>query len=90
MTVFFSQTLYYAMLGVNPRFDISRSSYTLNAESLAHVINPVEARLGKRSQIQSMYCDRIYCRFYKYLYTTLVLILPCSLILKGVSQGCTP
>ncbi|XP_008330935.2 GPI transamidase component PIG-S isoform X1 [Cynoglossus semilaevis] len=44
-----SQTLYYAMLGVNPRFDISRSSYTLNAESLAHVINPVEARLGSNA-----------------------------------------
>lgn len=34
------------MLGVNPRFDSSRNAYTLNAESLAHVINPVEARLG--------------------------------------------
>lgn len=36
------------MLGVNPRFDTSRSAYTLNSDSLAHVINPVEARLGKR------------------------------------------
>lgn len=44
----FSQILYYAMLGVNPRFDIGSSAYTLNADSLAHVINPVEARLGKR------------------------------------------
>lgn len=35
------------MLGVNPRYDSSRSAYTLNADSLAHVINPVEARLGK-------------------------------------------
>lgn len=36
------------MLGVNPRFDSSSSAYTLNADSLAHVINPVEARLGKK------------------------------------------
>lgn len=41
-----SQILYYAMLGVNPRFDSSSHAYTLNADSLAHVINPVEARLG--------------------------------------------
>lgn len=41
------QILYYAMLGVNPRFDSSRNAYTLNIDSLAHVINPVEARLGK-------------------------------------------
>lgn len=47
MREFYLQTLYYAMLGVNPRFDSSRSTYTLNADSLAHVINPVEARLGK-------------------------------------------
>lgn len=44
----FLQTLNYAMLGVNPRFDTSRGAYILNADSLAHVINPVEARLGKR------------------------------------------
>lgn len=44
-----SQTLYYAMLGVNPRFDSSRNAYTLNADSLAHVINPVEARLGSNA-----------------------------------------
>ncbi|KAF3706534.1 GPI transamidase component PIG-S Phosphatidylinositol-glycan biosynthesis class S protein [Channa argus] len=44
-----SQTLYYAMLGVNPRFDSSRIAYTLNADSLAHVINPVEARLGSNA-----------------------------------------
>lgn len=44
-----SQTLYYAMLGVNPRFDSSRKAYTLNADSLAHVINPVEARLGSNA-----------------------------------------
>lgn len=41
------QTLHYAMVGVNPRFDNTRSAYMLNADSLAHVINPVEARLGK-------------------------------------------
>ncbi|XP_017273477.1 GPI transamidase component PIG-S [Kryptolebias marmoratus] len=44
-----SQTLYYAVLGVNPRFDNSRGAYTLNADSLAHVINPVEARLGSNA-----------------------------------------
>uniref|UniRef100_A0A8C9YPR9 Phosphatidylinositol glycan anchor biosynthesis, class S n=1 Tax=Sander lucioperca TaxID=283035 RepID=A0A8C9YPR9_SANLU len=44
-----SQTLYYAMLGVNPRFDSSSSAYTLNSDSLAHVINPVEARLGSNA-----------------------------------------
>uniref|UniRef100_A0A3Q1KBA2 Phosphatidylinositol glycan anchor biosynthesis, class S n=1 Tax=Anabas testudineus TaxID=64144 RepID=A0A3Q1KBA2_ANATE len=44
-----SQTLYYAMLGVNPRFDGSRNAYTLNTDSLAHVINPVEARLGSNA-----------------------------------------
>ncbi|KAM7374357.1 hypothetical protein PAMP_007021 [Pampus punctatissimus] len=44
-----SQTLHYAMLGVNPRFDSSRGAYTLNADSLAHVINPVEARLGSNA-----------------------------------------
>ncbi|XP_040035755.2 GPI transamidase component PIG-S isoform X2 [Gasterosteus aculeatus] len=40
-----SQTLYYAMLGVNPRFDSSLGAYTLSPDSLAHMINPVEARL---------------------------------------------
>lgn len=40
------QILYYAMLGVNPRFDSGSRAYTLNSDSLAHVINPVEARLG--------------------------------------------
>ncbi|KAK5608710.1 hypothetical protein CRENBAI_021287 [Crenichthys baileyi] len=44
-----SQTLHYAMLGVNPRYDSSRSAYMLNADSLAHVINPVEARLGSNA-----------------------------------------
>ncbi|KAM9321436.1 GPI transamidase component PIG-S [Gastrophryne carolinensis] len=41
-----SQILYYAVLGVHPRFDKSSSSYVLNAHNLPHVINPVEARLG--------------------------------------------
>uniref|UniRef100_A0A667XT65 Phosphatidylinositol glycan anchor biosynthesis, class S n=1 Tax=Myripristis murdjan TaxID=586833 RepID=A0A667XT65_9TELE len=44
-----SQILYYAMLGVNPRYDSSLSAYTLSADSLAHVINPVEARLGSNA-----------------------------------------
>ncbi|KAL4608432.1 GPI transamidase component PIG-S [Arapaima gigas] len=44
-----SQILYYAVLGVNPRFDNSVSAFTLNADSLAHVINPVEARLGSNA-----------------------------------------
>uniref|UniRef100_G3QBK8 Phosphatidylinositol glycan anchor biosynthesis, class S n=1 Tax=Gasterosteus aculeatus aculeatus TaxID=481459 RepID=G3QBK8_GASAC len=44
-----SQTLYYAMLGVNPRFDSSLGAYTLSPDSLAHMINPVEARLGSNA-----------------------------------------
>ncbi|XP_072302225.1 GPI transamidase component PIG-S [Eucyclogobius newberryi] len=44
-----SQTLHYAMLGVNPRFGSSQNAYTLSADSLAHVINPVEARLGSNA-----------------------------------------
>uniref|UniRef100_A0A8C2EK82 Phosphatidylinositol glycan anchor biosynthesis, class S n=1 Tax=Cyprinus carpio TaxID=7962 RepID=A0A8C2EK82_CYPCA len=44
-----SQILYYAVLGVNPRFDNSVSAYTLSADSLSHVINPVEARLGSNA-----------------------------------------
>ncbi|XP_054611812.1 GPI transamidase component PIG-S isoform X2 [Dunckerocampus dactyliophorus] len=40
-----SQILHYTMLGVNARFDSNRGAYTLGADSLAHVINPVEARL---------------------------------------------
>ncbi|KAM9728113.1 GPI transamidase component PIG-S isoform 2-T2 [Menidia menidia] len=44
-----SQTLHYAVLGVNPRFDSSHKAYMLNADSLAHVINPVEARLGSNA-----------------------------------------
>ncbi|XP_055554201.1 GPI transamidase component PIG-S isoform X1 [Falco cherrug] len=41
-----SQILYYAVLGVTPRFDKESSSFLLSAHSLPHVINPVEARLG--------------------------------------------
>ncbi|XP_049627707.1 GPI transamidase component PIG-S [Suncus etruscus] len=48
-----SQILYYAMLGVNPRFDVASSSYYLAAHSLPHVINPVESRLG--SSAASLY-----------------------------------
>ncbi|XP_075417450.1 GPI-anchor transamidase component PIGS isoform X2 [Tenrec ecaudatus] len=48
-----SQILYYAALGVNPRFNPASSSYYLAAHSLPHVINPVEARLG--SSATSLY-----------------------------------
>ncbi|KAL8198941.1 UNVERIFIED_CONTAM: hypothetical protein K2H54_030141 [Gekko kuhli] len=48
-----SQILYYAALGVVPRFDAPSSSYILSAHSLPHVINPVEARLG--SSAASLY-----------------------------------
>ncbi|XP_075445382.1 GPI-anchor transamidase component PIGS [Ascaphus truei] len=48
-----SQILYYAVLGVTPRFERATSSYTLNAYNLPHVINPVEARLG--SSAASLY-----------------------------------
>ncbi|GAB1296522.1 GPI transamidase component PIG-S [Apodemus speciosus] len=48
-----SQILYYAMLGVNPRFDPASSSYSLTMHSLPHVINPVESRLG--SSAASLY-----------------------------------
>lgn len=51
-----SQILYYAMLGVNPRFDSSSFAYTLNADSLAHVINPVEARLGNTAKQTHVIC----------------------------------
>lgn len=37
------------MLGVNPRYDASRNAFILNSDSLAHVINPVEARLGSNA-----------------------------------------
>ncbi|KAM4795658.1 GPI transamidase component PIG-S [Rhinophrynus dorsalis] len=48
-----SQILYYAVLGVTPRFEKATSSYILNAQNLPHVINPVEARLG--SSAASLY-----------------------------------
>ncbi|XP_015277340.1 PREDICTED: GPI transamidase component PIG-S [Gekko japonicus] len=48
-----SQILYYAALGVVPRFDAPSSSFILSAHSLPHVINPVEARLG--SSAASLY-----------------------------------
>lgn len=41
------QILYYAVLGVTPRFDKESFSFLLSAHSLPHVINPVEARLGE-------------------------------------------
>ncbi|XP_023646754.1 GPI transamidase component PIG-S isoform X2 [Paramormyrops kingsleyae] len=44
-----SQILYYAVLGVKPRFNRELSAYTLSAESLAHVINPIEAKLGSNA-----------------------------------------
>ncbi|NWW87394.1 PIGS transamidase, partial [Rhynochetos jubatus] len=47
------QILYYAVLGVTPRFDKESSSFLLSAHSLPHVINPVEARLG--SSAASLY-----------------------------------
>nr|XP_021406568.1 GPI transamidase component PIG-S isoform X1 [Lonchura striata domestica] len=48
-----SQILYYAVLGVTPRYDKESSSFLLSAHSLPHVINPVEARLG--SSAASLY-----------------------------------
>ncbi|XP_078080697.1 GPI transamidase component PIG-S [Mustelus asterias] len=48
-----SQILYYAVLGVTPRFDKTSSSFSLNEDSLPHVINPVEAKLG--SSVASSY-----------------------------------
>ncbi|XP_077168932.1 GPI-anchor transamidase component PIGS [Paroedura picta] len=48
-----SQILYYAALGVVPRFDARSNSFILGAHSLPHVINPVEARLG--SSAASLY-----------------------------------
>lgn len=58
--VILSQILYYAMLGVNPRFDSSSFAYTLNADSLAHVINPVEARLGNTTKRTHVICVHKY------------------------------
>ncbi|XP_069767652.1 GPI transamidase component PIG-S isoform X3 [Narcine bancroftii] len=48
-----SQILYYAVLGVTPRFDRTSSSFSLTEDSLPHVINPVEAKLG--SNVASSY-----------------------------------
>ncbi|XP_059829698.1 GPI transamidase component PIG-S isoform X1 [Hypanus sabinus] len=48
-----SQILYYAVLGVTPRFDKASSSFSLTEGSLSHVINPVEAKLG--SNVASSY-----------------------------------
>ncbi|XP_069471438.1 GPI transamidase component PIG-S [Ambystoma mexicanum] len=48
-----SQILYYAVLGVTPRFDKASSSFILKSHSLPHVINPIEARLG--SSAASLY-----------------------------------
>ncbi|KFP61112.1 GPI transamidase component PIG-S, partial [Cariama cristata] len=51
-----SQILYYAVLGVTPRFDKESSSFLLSTHSLPHVINPVEARLGEHcSSAASLY-----------------------------------
>ncbi|XP_077448910.1 GPI transamidase component PIG-S [Stigmatopora argus] len=44
-----SQTLYYTTLGFNARFDDHHRAYTLSADSLAHVINPAESRLGSNA-----------------------------------------
>lgn len=54
------------MLGVNPRFDSSSGGYTLNADSLAHVINPVEARLGikKKPNKQNKTWLNLMCKMY--------------------------
>nr|XP_033777077.1 GPI transamidase component PIG-S [Geotrypetes seraphini] len=41
-----SQILYYVILGVTPRYEKNTSSYTLKINSLPHIINPLEARLG--------------------------------------------
>ncbi|NP_001279117.1 GPI transamidase component PIG-S [Callorhinchus milii] len=48
-----SQVLYYVVLGVTPRYDKASSSFTLTEDSLPHVINPVEAKLG--SSVTSSY-----------------------------------
>lgn len=55
------QILYYAVLGVTPRYDKESSSFLLSAHSLPHVINPVEARLGEhcasgQALLRSMAC----------------------------------
>lgn len=48
------QILYYAVLGVTPRYDKESSSFFLSAHSLPHVINPVEARLGEHCACGSL------------------------------------
>lgn len=94
----FSQILYYAMLGVNPRFDIRSSAYTLNADSLAHVINPVEARLGKRKH--RLHTNRGVCMCKNFhlqcvLSFDCLIRLECSVFQSGsqfssVCPGCAP
>lgn len=56
------QILYYAVLGVTPRFDKESSSFLLSAHSLPHVINPVEARLGERWLLTWLLWDRALLR----------------------------
>jgi hypothetical protein len=55
---FAPQILYYAVLGVNPRFDPASSSYYLAMHSLPHVINPVESRLGELLRITVFLSDQ--------------------------------
>lgn len=50
------QILYYAVLGVTPRYDKESSSFLLSAHSLPHVINPVEVRLGEHRARGSGVC----------------------------------
>lgn len=65
------QILYYAVLGVTPRFDKESSSFLLSAHSLPHVINPVEARLGElctpdsavRGSVEGESCAYGLCSF---------------------------
>lgn len=59
------QILYYAVLGVTPRYDKESSSFLLSAHSLPHVINPVEARLGEhraRGSLGSVSWDQALLR----------------------------
>ncbi|XP_049598753.1 GPI transamidase component PIG-S [Syngnathus scovelli] len=44
-----SQMVSYSFLGVNAKFDNNHRAYTLSTDSLPHVINPVEARLGSNA-----------------------------------------
>lgn len=89
MNVLLSQILYYAMLGVNPRFDSSRSAYTLNSDSLAHVINPVEARLGRRKlrlnrNSNAVYFGLFVCVYFLCIIYVLNYRLKCSIFQPGV------